>query len=732
MWSRIQACVLALLLGALVPAHAVIDATNVASLVPKWEFTSGPVSAPLLLDGGRLYVPSFDGKLYALDPDTGTPVWTYAAGGPISGGVLPVPDGRVCFGTLVAQVHCVRASDGTLVWKKPVGTVPPDAVWSQLAFANGRLFVSIASQGDRPCTNGRLTALDAGDGHDLWTFQTVPDRICTTDTAIECSGDGDCPAGGTCIMARGGGVTATVALDPSGDTVYMNSVGCFTFPSVGESDSAFKIDAATGDVLWRRRVTPPEQFGYCINDSRVECGTDAHCASVGGTCRNPKAVYHDFGFLNGPLRLEVPADGGGTRTLIVSGSKNGTLYAFNEADGTIAWTNEVRPIPVSPGLAGFGLFNGALAYADGRLYAALYETIPNRVCDNDHARPCSADTGCGTGHCLPVPQHLMAFDPRNGDSLWEAEIGPSWSSVAVANGVVYAGTQVETDEETGASQFFAHDAATGARLATFALPASSTARALVTADTLFVGYGVLAPPGGVRAYTLPPSPCGNGQLDDGEACDPGAPGTAGCCSEFCRALPAATPCGADDGNACTADTCNASGACVHTLAAAGSPCGQDDGNPCTDDACNAAGACVRTDNASCDDGDACTSGDQCAAGACAGAVATTDGLGCVLDRVTDGPCGAEVVPATLARTLGARLSAVRRLLDKAKTAAAQGKTTKVERLRRAATTRLDKLTALTAKAVRSRQERRRISAACQDAIDGLVGHGRQAVSGFRF
>lgn len=59
----------------------------------------------------------------------------------------------------------------------------------------------------------------------------------------------------------------------------------------------------------------------------------------------------------------------------------------------------------------------------------------------------------------------------------------------------------------------------------------------------------------------------------------------------------------------------------------------DDGNPCTVDSCDASGACVYTtegaDGLACDDTNACTSGDRCRAGACEGGPFEADGAACV-------------------------------------------------------------------------------------------------------
>ncbi len=650
------------------PSHANITPANVASLATKWDVqlpsvvTGGPIFA-----NGLVYAASWDGTLYALDPTTGAQRWTFPTGSTLFGGAVATADGTVCIGTATAHVYCVNGTDGSLRWDKDLARPGlPDAIWSALAERDGRLFVSIAGFADQPCSRGRVVALDLATGNQAWAFATVPDKICKTDTSVACTTNTDC-AVGECVDARGGGVTATVTFDPTGSFIYMNTVGCYTFPSIGDSDSIFKLDTATGNPLWKTRVTPAEQFGTCANESSVECGQDAHCTSVGGACNIPKSVYHDFGFVNGPLRIEVP-NGGGTQVLIVSGSKDGTLYALRETDGMPAWTNPIVPIPISPGFAAYGLFNGAINYADGRIYAALGSVAPPRVCSNDPKQGCTSNADCPSGGSCPLePQHLMAFDEKDGHVLWSAEIGRSWSSVAVTNGVVYAGTNAQSD--AGDSSIFAHDATTGARLATFTIPATSAARPLVVGDTLIVGYGVFDPLGGVRAFSL----CGNGQLDPGEGCDPGT----------------------------------------------------------VSDACCSAGCQLAASTAACDDTDACTTGDVCGSGTCAGTVASVEAIVCTLDRVVDQPC-ADPLPQRFAAALVRRLHAARKLISKAAALAAQGKAAKAEKLRTAATARLTSLATLTDAAVHSHQASRRITSECKRTIDALAGRSQQALSGFVF
>jgi outer membrane protein assembly factor BamB len=455
---------------------------NAGQLVVKWDLDLQALEGPGLhavtstptVGNGLVYVTAWNGNIYAVRPSNGTIKWKYDTADTFIGlqsSATLTADGRLVVGDSTSHVYCLDARTGALLWQTTVGDPAGDHFWSSPVVANNRVFVGIASHTDVPCVQGRLVALDLETGAPLWTLETVPDRICRNDTAITCDEDADCSGvGGSCIAGIGGGVTATVAVDATGETVYMNTVGCYTFPSIGDSDSIFRIQAATGEVDWKTRVQPPEQFGFCSNDSSIDCGTNAVCGA--GTCTT-KSFYHDFGFLNGPLIVEADDGLGGTRTLVVSGSKDGSLYALDPANGSPVWTRPVLPTPVSPGFAGFGLFNGAVGFADQRFHAALYQQIPGSV-----------------------PNHLMAFSAADGSTVWEDDIGISWGSVGIAGGLVFVGSQAATD-------LFVYDAATGTRLNTIAMPDNVTSGASIVDGTVYVGYGVLSSTGGVRALALP-------------------------------------------------------------------------------------------------------------------------------------------------------------------------------------------------------------------------------------
>ncbi|MCC6764344.1 MAG: DUF4360 domain-containing protein [Deltaproteobacteria bacterium] len=83
----------------------------------------------------------------------------------------------------------------------------------------------------------------------------------------------------------------------------------------------------------------------------------------------------------------------------------------------------------------------------------------------------------------------------------------------------------------------------------------SRAATLAVALICVLGYGASAP-------SLASAACGDGVLDAGEACDDGNPLDGDCCSSTCQWEAPGSAC-ADDGERCTRDVCDGTGACVH-------------------------------------------------------------------------------------------------------------------------------------------------------------------------
>lgn len=109
------------------------------------------VDGPMATDGNVIVVPAQE-RVHALDVATGTIAWTGETGSPsapllLRGGWLIVASNR--------QLAALRASDGTEIWRHPVGliTVRP-------AIDGPNLFVSVA--------DGRVLALELSSGSLVW------------------------------------------------------------------------------------------------------------------------------------------------------------------------------------------------------------------------------------------------------------------------------------------------------------------------------------------------------------------------------------------------------------------------------------------------------------------------------------------------------------------------------------------------------------------------------------
>ena len=488
-----------------------ITTANVSSLQEKWRFevpSDRAVTSTPTVGKRHVYTTSWDGTVYALDKKKGKVKWSFDTPGAVFSGVQSsvaiAADGRVVVGDSAGNVYAFDGKKGTLLWESTVADTDPgaSAIWGSPAIANGRVFVPRASHNDVPCTRGHVYAFDLDTGDEIWRYATVSERVCYDDTTIACTSDTDCVGGAgslcviggcatdfsmacvedsdcptlfgspgdclinqcgleqsiscsvdgdcpTCVPAVGGGVTATPAIGTSGDDVYIVSVGCLSRPSVGNSDSIIRLDGATGAEQWVHRTRNIEQFSDGF-------------------------PYHDYGFLNGPILTDIDDGLGGTTSIVVAGSKDGTLYAVDADSGAAVWTNELAP---APAFGEFGLFNAAVGYADGSFYAALF-SFSNWPPSNDH---------------------LYSFNATDGTTNWSDQIGGSWGDAAVVNGVLYVGTQA-------AGEFYAYDAASGVRLHTIPVPAGTvTGGAAVDNGVLFVPYGTAlgSGGGGVIAFELP-------------------------------------------------------------------------------------------------------------------------------------------------------------------------------------------------------------------------------------
>src|SRR6266851_7233408 len=148
-----------------------------SGLSPKYSLEGTPV-----VKDGVLYVSTGNDDVYAFDAKTGALIWEHRSGidqnittvccGWDNRGVA-VADGKVFLGLLDGSLVALDAKTGDLIWQTQVGKWQDGyTITSAPLYYNGVIYSGI-SGGDREA-RGKLTALDARSGKELWHWWTVP------------------------------------------------------------------------------------------------------------------------------------------------------------------------------------------------------------------------------------------------------------------------------------------------------------------------------------------------------------------------------------------------------------------------------------------------------------------------------------------------------------------------------------------------------------------------------
>src|SRR5262249_55513258 len=131
-----------------------ISPTDVSRLKVKWAFAhAGGSSGQATVAGGRVFVNSSAGSVYALDAKTGCAYWRFDADAGTRStividrlaGASGTPHYAAYFADELRNVYAIDAETGALYWKTKVDEQIGARVTGSLAFANGMLLVPISS-----------------------------------------------------------------------------------------------------------------------------------------------------------------------------------------------------------------------------------------------------------------------------------------------------------------------------------------------------------------------------------------------------------------------------------------------------------------------------------------------------------------------------------------------------------------------------------------------------------
>lgn len=318
-----------------------INADNVQQLGLAWYFdfptNRGIEATPIVVDG-VIYVTGSWSTVYALNAETGKLLWQFDPEVPkqwaanvccdvVNRGVA-VWRGRVYFGTLDGRLIALDAGDGSPVWE--VQTTPSDRPYSITGAPRViKDKVIIGNGGAELGVRGFVSAYDAATGKQVWRFYTVPgDPSKPFENPILETAARTWKGGEWWQIGGGGTVWDSMAYDPELDLLYFG-VGNGApwnrqIRSPGGGDNLFlssivAVKPDTGEYVWHYQTTPGETWDYT-------------------------ATQH---LILADLEIE-----GKLRKVILQAPKNGFFYVLDRATGAfisaekytkVSWASHVDP-----------------------------------------------------------------------------------------------------------------------------------------------------------------------------------------------------------------------------------------------------------------------------------------------------------------------------------------------------------------------------------------------------
>jgi polyvinyl alcohol dehydrogenase (cytochrome) len=388
-----------------------LDAALLPRLQLKWAFgfpdATSAWAQPTVV-GGRIFVGSQNGSVYALDAKSGCIRWVFSADGGVRTAIsvgARAGGAAVYFGDTGAKAYALDAASGQLLWKTKIEQHPLARITGAPALYRGRLYVPTSSyeesQGARPeygcCTfRGSLSALDAKSGKVVWRTYMISD---------EPKPRGKSSAGATLYGPAGAPIWSSPTIDRARGLIYVGTGNSYAGAAAPTSDAVVALNLA-GKIKWVKQLFPDDVF---VSGCRAK--------SENPNCADQRGPDYDLG--NSPILTTLPHG----RRAIVIGQKSGIGWALDpEKHGEVMWQYR----------AGAGGALGGIEWGS--------------AVDAEHAYFAVSDILGAT------PGGLHAVSLQSGESVWHAPPQPpkctsgprcnaaQAAAISVIPGVVFSGS----------------------------------------------------------------------------------------------------------------------------------------------------------------------------------------------------------------------------------------------------------------------------------------------------
>lgn len=377
----------------------------------RWSFEAGgPIRSSPVVAGGRVYVGSDDGHLYAIEQEQGEQAWAFETGDSIAGAPAVI-DGTVYIGSTDGTLYALDVATGEEQWsfetQGPIGASP--------TVSAGTVYVG--------SDDAHLYAIDAASGTESWTVETgslvTSTPAVVEDTVFFGSADDSVYAVSTSggdqpwTVTTGNGVNSSPAVVDG--TVYVSSNDGYLYALAkqsGEQQWTFALDGlgGTSPAVSDGQVYISEgASGSRIHSLDAATGERLWTGQTGDSVRSSIAV----------------ADG-----VAYVGSSDTAVYAVETTEGQLLWRFRTDgAVTSSPAVVGDTVYIGS---HDGHLYA-LTGAVERTTTQNQSAASGSASTAgpnsppdtnspdsdaSGSGGSFPIVPAVLAAGVGGGGALW--------------------------------------------------------------------------------------------------------------------------------------------------------------------------------------------------------------------------------------------------------------------------------------------------------------------------
>jgi quinohemoprotein ethanol dehydrogenase len=260
-----------------------INTSNVAQLKGVWmtRLGSGRGSKykfeadPVVVDG-VMYVPTGNDDIFALDAKTGAKLWEFQSDIPQVNDLIccgwdnrgvAVGEGKVFSGMLDGSFVALDQKTGKLVWRTQLEDYHDGfSLTGAYRYYDGLVFTGIS--GAENGVRGRVTALDAKDGHEVWRFYTIPAAGDVGGDSWPSPNDPD-PHKAAAWLHGGASVWQAPAIDPDLGMLYFSTgnAGPDDNGSTRPGDNLFAtsivaLDYKTGQYKWHFQEVHHDIWDY--------------------------------------------------------------------------------------------------------------------------------------------------------------------------------------------------------------------------------------------------------------------------------------------------------------------------------------------------------------------------------------------------------------------------------------------------------------------------------------